>query len=183
MVKKKTARSRTAQKPKRASTPTLKRAPHEIAIRYTDRHEQRVRDALTDLGTVESHPRHKMLVVHVRARVTAAAVRTTLEGLVSQGLIEFTSPVLIDSASGLRQVLTDEIVLQLKPGTSSRQTLKTLKAEHDLEIRRGSEFDPCHYIAKVPKKLELQTLEVARSLEDRDEVEFASPNFLTQIKR
>jgi hypothetical protein len=183
MVKKKAARARTARQSKRSTTPPLKRAPHEIAVRYTDSHERKVRDALTDLGIVESHPRHKILVVHVRTRVTATAVRTALEALISQRLIEFTSPVLIDSASGLRQVLTDEIVVQLKPGTSPRQTLKTLKSEHGLEIRRGSEFDPCQYIAKVPKTLELQTLEVARSLGDRDDIEFASPNFLTQIKR
>jgi hypothetical protein len=123
-----------------------------------------------------------MVVLHRSSGVTAAKVQAALDDLQHVGLVEFVTPVLLDPESNTRQVLTDEIVLRLKPGRAER-ALAALKAEHGIEIGKRNKFEPSQYIVRVPKPSGTQTLDVARSLDRSDDVEFASPNFLTQIKR
>ena len=160
----------------------LKTVPNEIAARYRSGREEAVRDALSPLGRVESYLPQRMIVLHRASGITAAKLRAALDQLQRARLIEFVTPVLLDPDSRTRQVLTDEIVVRLKPGRS-RRTLAALEAAHGIEIDRRNEFEPSQYIVKVPKPSGLQTLDVARSLDRSEDVEFASPNFLTEIKR
>jgi hypothetical protein len=160
----------------------LKTVPTEVAARYRAGRERAVTAALTPFGRVDTYPAQRMIVVHRSPHATASKVASTLEGLRQAGLVEFVAPVLIDSESGTRQVLTDEIVLRLKPGRT-RRTLAALTAEHGIEIGQRNKYEPSQYIVKVPNPSGTQTLDVARSLHRSDDVEFASPNFLTEIKR
>ena len=165
----------------RAAT-ELKTVPNGIAARYRSGQDGAVRGALSPLGRVESYPQQRMIVLHRASGITAAKVRAVLDELQRAKLIAFVTPVLLDPDSRTRQVLTDEIVVRLKPGRG-RRTLAALEAVHGIEIDRRNEFEPSQYIVKVPKPSGLQTLNVARSLDRSEDVEFASPNFLTEIKR
>lgn len=162
--------------------PALKTVPNEIAARYRTGQERKVRDALAPFGSVETYPLQRMLVLHRAPSLATARVQAALDNLQRVGLVEFVTPVLLDPDSNARQVLTDEIVLRLKPGRTQR-TLAALKAEHGIQIGRRNKFEPSQYIVKVPKPSGTQTLDVARSLDQSEDVEFASPNFLTEIKR
>ena len=124
----------------------------------------------------------RLVILHRSPGVSHTKVKAALTTLQEDDAIEFATPVLRDAASDTRQVLTDEIVLRLKPGQSAR-TLAAVKAEHGLTIGKRNEFEPRQYIVKVPRASGTHTLEVARSLDQRNDVEFASPNFLTTVKR
>lgn len=154
-----------------------------MAVRYRAGQAERVRERLAAFGEVEDQPQARLLILHRSASVPASAVNKAQNALQTEKLVEFATPVLRDGDSGLRMVLTDEIVLRLKVGHATQRTLATLKAEHGLTIGRRNEFEPQQYIVKVPQTSGTCTIDVARSLDRRDDVEFASPNFLTDIKR
>ncbi len=162
--------------------PALQPVPNAVAARYAPGQEGEVHEALAPFGGVEVHPQQRMIVLQCSSRVTTTRVRATLDELQRRKLVEFVTPVLRDPDSRTRQVLTDEIVIRLKPGRTQR-TLKALTAAHDLEVGRRNEFEPSQYVVRVRKPSGTQTLDVARTLDRSDDVEFASPNFLTEIKR
>jgi len=169
--------------PKKPSPPTPKTIPNQVAVRYRAGQAEKVRERLATLGSMEDHPLSRILILHRARSVTRRAVDTALKALQDDKLVDFATPVLRDSESGTRKVLTDEIVLRLKSGHAQQRTLATLKGEHGLKIGRRNEFEPAQYIVKVPQAWGTHTLDVARSLDQRADVEFASPNFLTDIKR
>jgi hypothetical protein len=175
-------RTRSKSKPKTQTKSGLKTVPNEVAARYRDGQEKKVCKALAPFGKVQTYPRQRMVVLKCIAGQPSAKVDSALHDLQAAGLLEFVTPVLLDRESNTRQVLTDEIVLRLKPGRTER-TLEALKNEHGLEIGSRNEFEPSQYIVKVPKASGTATLDVARSLDRSDDVEFASPNFITQVKR
>jgi hypothetical protein len=169
--------------PKKPSSSTPKTIPNQVAVRYRAGQAEKVRERLATLGRTENQPLSRILILHRAPSVTRRAVDTALKTLQDERLVEFATPVLRDSDSGTRMVLTDEIVLRLKSGRATERTLATLKAEHGLKIGRRNEFEPAQYIVKVPQTSGTHTIDVARSLDRRADVEFASPNFLTDIKR
>jgi hypothetical protein len=184
--KRTTSRSSASRTTSRRQSPTptssQKRIPNQVAVRYCDGQEETVSQALGTLGTLEAQPSSRLFILHRSPGVAPTKVKAALTSLQENDAIEFATPVLHDSASDTRQVLTDEIVLRLKPG-QPRRTLAEVKAEHGLTIGKRNEFEPRQYIVKVPRASGTHTLDVARSLCRRDDVEFASPNFLTTIKR
>ena len=95
-------------------SPALTTVPNEIAARYPAGQEKRACEALARLGTVQTYPHQRMIVLERSASQTPAKVRSALDDLQAAGIIEFVTPVLLDRESNTRQVLTDEIVLRLK---------------------------------------------------------------------
>ena len=154
----------------------------QIAVRYCPGQDQKVREALAQVGKVEEQPSSSIFILHRSPDVSASEVATAIETLKKASKITFATPVLRDPESGTRQVLTDEITLRLKRGSVSR-TLEALKAEHGVIVGKRNDYEPTQYIVKVPDTSGTRTLDVARSLDKRDDVEFAHPNYLTGIKR
>ena len=165
------------------SAPALTTIPDQVAVRYRVGRAEDVRARLAPLGTTEHQALSRILILHRAAAVTRRALDSAIQALQDEKLVEFATPVMLDSTSGLRQVLTDEIVVRLKSGYASQRTLATLKGEHGLKIGRRNEFEPAQYIVKVLQASGTRTIDIARSLDQRADVEFASPNFLTDIKR
>lgn len=168
---------------KKSSPPALTTIPNQLAVRYKAGRADSVRARLAALGKTEDQPLSRILILHRAPAVTRRALDTAVKALQDEKLVEFATPVMMDPGSGLRQVLTDEIVVRLKSGHAQQRTLATLKGEHGVTIGRRNEFEPTQYIVKVPQASGTRTLDVARSLDQRADVEFASPNFLTDIKR
>lgn len=164
-------------------TPAWTTIPDQLAVRYLAGQADSVRSRLTALGKTEDQPLSCILILHRAAAATRQAVDAAIQALQDEHLVEFATPVMRDSATGLRQVLTDEIVVRLKSGQARQRTLATLEGEHGVRIGRRNEFEPTQYIVKVPHASGTRTIDVARSLDARDDVEFASPNFLTDISR
>lgn len=164
------------------ASPGVKVVRGEIAARYGAGQERKVRSALGKCGNVNTYPSQRIVVLKRAPGVTAAAARTVLDELQRSNVIEYVTPVLRDRDTNSRQVLTDEIVVRLKPGRT-RRALAALESAHGFTITRRNEFEPSQYIVTVPNPSGTQTLDVARSIDRSDDVEFASPNFLTQVKR
>jgi hypothetical protein len=169
------ARTKTATK--------LKPIPDQVAVRYRKGKERKVSTALSKLGTLEDQRPVSMLILHRAPGVSQRQVDAALDDLRECGAIDFATAVLKDAESGARQVLTDEIVVRLKRSAPQRRTLASLKAEHGVQIGKQNAYEPTQYIVKVPDPSGTNTLDVARSRDRCDAVEFASPNFLTDIKR
>lgn len=180
MPTKKTSQ-RSAQ-PSSRDTSRLKPLRGAFAVRYRTGHDGEVRATLSALGRVELHPSKHMAVFQRSAGVGRAAVEAALDSLKSRRAIDFVAPVLVDPDSHTRQVPTDEILLRLKPGRTQR-VLKSLREPRGLTISRRNEFEPSQYVLKVPTGSATETLEIARELDSSEDVEFAAPNFLTEIKR
>jgi hypothetical protein len=161
----------------------LTKIPDQMAIRVAAGQEERAVAALESFGEIEEQTASRVFILHLDRGVAAPLVRPTIESLRRAHVVEFTSPVLRDEESGIRQVPTDEIILRLKRGHATQRTLRTLSAEHDFEVARRNEFEPTQYIVRLKKPSGTETLKVARSLDQRADVEFASPNFLTGIKK
>ena len=142
-----------------------------------------MRAALAALGTVESYPQGGILILHRNPKVSAAEVRSAVAALEKDGLVKFVTPVLRDAKSDARQILTGEITVRLKSGARARQTLASLKAEHGVEVKCRNEFEPTQYVVSVPDPSGTRTRAIARSLDSRSDVEFAAPNFITDIKK
>jgi hypothetical protein len=170
-----------SKKPRQApAAPKVVR--NEVAARYRTGQEAKVRRALAPFGTLDTYPAQRMVVLTRAPGITSTAAAAALDELRRLKLVEFVTPVLRDPDTNTRQVLTDEIVVRMKPGRT-RRTLAALGAPHGIAIARQNEFEPSQYIVTVAEPSGTQTLDVARSLDSSDEVEFASPNFLTQVKR
>ena len=169
-------------RPRPSPAKKVRPVPNAIAVRYCTGHEQEVRVALGAIGRVELYPSKQMAVLEKPAAVTESKLDDTLERLRARKAIDFVTLVLLDTKSKTRQVLTDEIILRLKPGRT-RRTLQTLGAAHGVKISHRNEFDPSQYVVKVPKPSGTETLDIARSLDASDDVEFACPNYLTEFKR
>src|SRR5204862_2543428 len=119
------------------------------------------RETLGTLGTLEPQPSLRIVILHRTPGIPSTKVKAALDDLQHCKAIEFATPVLRDPASDTRQVLTDEIVLRLKPGQANR-TLAAVKAEHGVTIGKRNAFEPTQYIVKVPRASGTQTLDVAR---------------------
>ena len=168
---------------KKQPLPAPKTIPDQLAVRYRAGRAQTVRARLTPFGKLEDQPLSRILILHRAPSVTRRAVDAAIKALQDEKLVEFATPVMLDPRSGLRQVLTDEIVVRLKTGQPQQRTLAMLKGEHGVKIGKRNEYEPAQYIVKVPHASGTRTLDVARSLDQRADIEFASPNFLTDIKR
>ena len=168
---------------KKSRLPALKTIPDQLAVRCRAGRAQTVHARLTPFGRLEDQPLSRIVILHRAPSVTRRAVDAAVQALQDEKLIDFATPVMLDPQSGLRQVLTDEIVVRLKPGQPQQRTLATLKGEHGVKIGKRNEFERTQYIVKVPHASGTRTLDVARSLDERSDIEFASPNFLTDIKR
>jgi hypothetical protein len=161
----------------------LKTIPSQVAVRYRKGQERKALSALSEFGTLEDQGTQCILILHRSSGVSRRDVAVVLDDLRDRGVIDFATAVFRDADSGARQVLTDEIVLRLKRDAPQRKTLASLKAEHGVEIGKQNAYEPTQYIVKVQNPSGTNTLDVARSLDRCDEVEFASPNFLTDFKR
>ena len=159
----------------------LRVMPTEIAVHYRKGRRYDVADALSALGTVEDKYPRRLLILHRAPGVSPHEVTALVKWLEDRSAIEFASAVFRDLGTGLRQVLTDEVVLRLKPGAAHRHALSTLCAEHGVAVRRRNTYEPAQYIVKVSNPSGTNTLDVAESLAHCEQVEFASPNFLTEL--
>lgn len=172
------ARSKAAKKTRSTSPYPI---AGQIAVRWMPGAERKAVSSLAPLGRIEKHAASRVLVLHHHAPVSR--VRPVLERLIAGGVVDFVTPVLCEPSTGARQIPTDEIVVRLKSSEHAGRTIKSLSDAHGLQGVRRNEFDPAQYIVKISSSSGQATIKIARSLDRRDDVEFASPNVLTSLKR
>ena len=97
-------------------------------------------------------------------------------------MAELVTPVLRDRESDLRQILTDEVTVRFK-SIQSAEKLKEVERKYGVSVARQNEFVPSQFVLKVDQPSGLRTLDVASALDEADDVQFASPNFVSEHGR
>ena len=98
-------------------------------------------------------------------------------------VVVWASPLLRDLRSDLGEIMTDEITVRLRPGAEVDRRLQALLRRTDLVLARRNEFVPNQFVVRVDHPLGLEVLELAVSLDTRPDVEFATPNFVSEVSR
>jgi hypothetical protein len=161
--------------------PATRTIPGLFAIRCRPANEPAVIEALAPFGRIERLKQHHLLLLKAPASKLIAA-RRKLKQLHRDGLCEFFTSVLEDRDTQLHRILTDEITVRFKPEVSVRRR-ESLQRKLGIRSLRRNEFVPNQCVVQVHKPTLLQTLKVAKTLDSADEVEFATPNFISQHRR
>jgi hypothetical protein len=156
--------------------------PHTLAVRYSPKGKETVMKGLSALGEVRLVEPQRLLVVRFPQAARQEAAQAQLLEWQEEGLIEFVTPVLRDQESQLAQIVTDEITVRFKPNLAPEKR-EDLERKYNVTAARQNEFIPNQYVVKVAGTEGLKTLKVASQLDSEAEVEFAVPNFISQLRR
>ncbi len=163
----------------------LKPVNNTLAVRYNKSGKAQVRKTLRSLGEVSDVSEiesQQLFIVRLLAGTKEETALQHLQPLIDKGAIESVAPVLRDEESQLLQVLTNEITVRFKPTLAVKER-QQMEKKYGLTIARKNEFVPNQFVVKVPRSKGLDTLNVANQLDAADEVEFATPNFVSEYRR
>ena len=153
-----------------------------IAVRYREGTKTDVCRALRSLGQVQAKESQRLAIVQFSDASQREEALQLLQQWLDDGVVEFVTPVLRDPESGLYQILTDEIAVRFKSVLPSKH-LRAVEQKYGVTVARQNEFVPTQCIMKVTQPKGLHTLEVASQLDAAKEVEFATPNFISEHRR
>jgi hypothetical protein len=142
-----------------------------------------VEAGLGEGARVHRLPGREITLVEVAGGPAAAALWGRLEELDARGCLRFATPLVRDSASGLHQILTDEITVRFQPGAATAAGLERLGREFGLSPVRPNEFLERQWLLRLERAFGLATLEAAEAVDGLPEVEFAAANWLTEAER
>lgn len=160
----------------------LKPVANTLAVRHKASAREQVRKTLRSLGELSEIESQRLLVVHLPGGVKVEAALEKLKPLLDKEKIECVFPVLLDKESKLLQVLTDEITVRFKPSVDAKKR-KQIEKEFGLTVARKNESVPNQFVVTAPGAEGLDTLKLANKLDAADEVEFATPNFVSEHRR
>jgi hypothetical protein len=172
----------------RRTRPTSRSRAHksveapQLAVCTKASAESQVREALSAFGTIEEYPPARLLILHQSPDASAKDLAQTIDQLRERTLVEYATPVTWHPDTGTRQILTDEITVRLH-GDASREALSEMRRDEGVSVARRNEFVPSQYTLKVADPSGTRTLDVAKRLSKRPDVEFAAPNYIVDIKR
>jgi hypothetical protein len=170
----------SSRRPRHPAGELPEELPGTYAVRFREGREAAVRQAVGEQGDVQSIPNQNLLIVSFSDPDRQRVGLESLHHLQDRGAVEFVTPVLLNPSSQLRQILTDEITVRFKqPGPPPER----LQSEYGLTVARRNEFVPNQYVLRLERPRGLKTLEVAKALDQADDVEFAAPNYISEHRR
>jgi hypothetical protein len=163
-------------------TTSVTTLPDRVAVKWAPRERQRVERLLSGVGLTKAVDEAQLFVLELHNPEGRPAAWRRLRELLDQGLIEWASPLVLDATSGLEQIITDEITVRLKPGVSLERWLDS-GSRKGLVLARRNEFVPSQCVLKVGQSFGLEPLVRVTGLDADADVQFATPNFLSEISR
>lgn len=151
------------------------------ALRYAEGSLNELEAKLKPLGEVQVLEEQHLLLLR-NSQKTQAQLLKLLKSDLEEGTVGFITPILQDTQSQCLQIPTNEITVRFKQSVSE-QHLKSFTDQYGLTVVRQNEFVPQQYTVQVAKPTGLRALEVANQLQTASEVEFATPNYISQYKR
>jgi hypothetical protein len=103
-----------------------------------------------------------------------------LTGLLESGILQFVTPVFLDKRSGLKQILTDEITVRVKH-REMKSSIHRLAGS--LGAKTESATDAREVLVKVPRAFGTEALMICDALDKLEQVQFAAPNFISEVSR
>lgn len=152
------------------------------AVRFAEPAKASVQEALREFGEAREITTQRLFIVELVKPAQQDDLLTALTSLLDRGDIEFFKPVMCDPESRLQQILTDEISVRFKKVPSAKD-LKAVEKKYGVIVERQNEFVPSQFIVKTSRSIEGDTLEVASRMDEAEEVEFATPNFISEHRR
>lgn len=121
-----------------------------------------------------------------RARAVLEASRSAVQPTLDR-IVERAEPgpaVLREPKTGLIRTVHREIVVRFKDGLSERARRRILR-DAKLEIRRPIDRAPGQYVVADPKRRTFgaDLIPIANDLAEREEIVFATPNFVSEFRR
>lgn len=159
----------------------LEPSENRLAVGYREGCGQKLHNSLTSLGKVQEVKSRRVFIIELTDTSHRESLMKKLEQWEDEELIEYVTPVLRDVDSQAIRILTDEITIRFKSEIPEKK-LKTFTQKYGVTVARQNEFVPKQYILKVDKAEGLRTLEVAEQLDASDEVEFATPNYISEYQ-
>ncbi len=153
-----------------------------LAVRYREDVKTDIYQALRTMGRVRIDQARRLAIVEFSGTAQRDQAENRLRKWLDDGIVEFVTPVLRDADSQLLQILTDEITVRFESVLPLKR-LKAMEQKYGVTVARQNEFVPNQFIVKVTQPEGLRTLEVASQLDAADEVEFATPNFISEHRR
>jgi len=153
-----------------------------FAVRYRPTAESAVAGALRQLGSVRHLEPHHLLLVELPDTEREAAAVRKLRAWHRDGQVDFFTPVLRDRQTRLLRILTDEITVRFKPNVPARRRA-SIQRKLGVNALRQNEFVPSQCVVKVSQPTGLNTLKVARALDQSPDVQFATPNYISEFRR
>jgi len=121
---------------------------------------------------------HAMTILEAARSALPPAFEATLRD------VEPGPAVLREPKTGLVRTVHREIVVRFQPGVSERKRRKILK-DANVEIRHTVERAPDQFVVADPARRTFgaDLIPIANDLADREEVVFATPNFVSEYRR
>lgn len=157
-------------------------APRLLAVRCRRAAEGAVTNALRQLGAVRHLGPHRLVLVELPDTRRQAAAVKQLRAWRRDGSVEFFTPVLRDEKTGLLRILTDEITVRFKPHVPVTRRA-AIQRKLGVNTLRQNEFVPDQRVVRVAQPVGLKTLTVARALDRSPDVEYATPNYISEYRR
>ncbi len=142
--------------------------------------EEQIRELLGGLHGVVIERGPSFLLIRIPEAVCGEVRNRVRRHLGNE--VRYFTPVLRELRSQLRQILTDEIIVRFRQEISADVAGKIASA-HDVILERPSRYVPNGYIVRVPLALDLRPLDAANDLDKEEGVEFACPQFVSEVRR
>lgn len=134
---------------------------------------------ITDVGQVRGR---RLSIVKLSKVSRRTAIEEAANAARAEPRIQFAFPVFIHPKTRTRMVLTDEIVVKLKPGHQIEDVTKAY-ASYGLVVVKKMWGTKDEYILGIQEPNTVNPLEAANALSESDLVEWAEPNFMQEYRR
>jgi len=135
---------------------------------------------------IKTYPKYNIALVSIPPLEPAerASVKFNFSrAMTKDNNVEFVSKAYREKETGKMIIPRDDINIKFKKGTSQDRIEKLLSA-NDLEVLEDDESDIGLYLVKKVKNVNGDTIiDISNKLSSEPEVEFAEPNFITEIKK
>jgi subtilisin-like proprotein convertase family protein len=138
------------------------------------------RVAFADVEESKEMPKHRIIIVTLPPSRHLADVKKSMKSLENDSDVEFIVPVYREALSGLRLIATDEITVRFKSNISQSE-IEKFNEENEVEVIEQNRFVPNQYLLRV--KNPKDTLAIANKYQESSLTEFATPNFLSEVKK
>ncbi len=152
-----------------------------FALGYAGNNEEKLCDELQDLRDVKIKPSPGMLLLDV-----ADDVRMQLYEWAHGQLgttLRYCTPILRDLQTGLELILTDEILIHFRQQLTRERATEVLSEYPTVLLGQSVRWSPGEFIAHVQKATGIAPLQAADAIDADEEVEFACPNFIGEVRR
>jgi len=136
-----------------------------------------------DHSHIRTYPSYNVSLVTRPVGESGSVTQKFSESLTKEEDVQFVSPVYKDKDTGSLLVITDQINVGFKDDIN-KETIDKILSELDLSIMEKSKSSPRHYIVKLNNAQNSdKTIEISNILATKQQVEYADPITLTEIKK